>query len=409
MRSGPHRAVHLTYCSNIHPGESWGETLANVRGETTKVKAEVSPDAPFGVGLRLSAAAAEELKSRSDGVAAFRAQLDALGLYVFTLNGFPYGAFHGTRVKERVYRPDWRSAARVEYTERLAEVLRDLLPAGVSGSISTVPVGFRPEFAVRAAVEQAVANLLQCAAALWRLHEQSGVEITLALEPEPACYLETTDEALVFFERELLARDALGSLARSERISASQAEAAVRRHLGLCLDTCHAAVEFESAGAAIEAVRASGVRLAKLQATTGLEVAPVDPARLQALRAFADEVYLHQVVARTTRDGKVELQRFVDLDEAFQALEQRTVSDECWRVHFHVPVFERVLEPFTNTQPFLREALAAVSKYELCQQIEVETYTWSVLPERFRTRPLTLMIADELRWVRDELSSGASA
>lgn len=397
MQIAATRPLQLTYCSNIHPGETWAETHHNLREEATKVKALVCPGAPFGLGLRLSALAVDELLQSRD-LKELRAELLELGLYVFTLNGFPYGTFHGEPVKEAVYRPDWREPARLAYTERLIETLAGLLPAGLGGSISTVPVGFRSEIRTRADVERSIANLLSAAASLWRTRERTGCEIALALEPEPACYLETTAEAVAFFERELFSASACAAFARLTGLSAPHAEQALRVHLGVCLDTCHAAVEFEDASDSVRALSAAGVRLAKVQATTGLHVEPLDAVRSEALRAFADPIYLHQVVAkRTDPNGSVHLQRFVDLDEALAAREASPADS--WRVHYHVPVFERELGPFTNTQPFLAAALRAVLAEGACEQFEVETYTWSVLPERYRTRALSEMIADELRWV----------
>lgn len=410
------RRLHLTYCSNIHPGESWAETLSNVRLEATKVKRRLRSEQPFGLGLRLSARAADELYSTAGALTEFRDELGSLGMYTFTLNGFPYGTFHGSPVKAAVYRPDWREPARVAYTEQLIHILSTLLPPGTAGSISTVPVGFRAELHERSAIDRCAANLLHCAGQLWREHERTGVDIALALEPEPACYLETTREAVTFFERELLAPHALATLARELGVDRGRAEQVVRSHVGLCFDTCHAAVEFEAAGEAVRSISAAGVRIAKVQATTGLHVEPVDQLRLDALRAFADPIYLHQVVALcagadgadtqgASRDDGVtdetRLLRFLDLDDAFASREAALAR--CWRVHYHVPVFESAIPPFTNTQGFLQQALAAVVEGELCEQFEVETYTWGVLPPAHRTRELSEMIALELSWVEHEL------
>jgi len=409
------RTLHLTYCSNIHPGESWAETLSNVRLEATKVKRRLRSEQPFGLGLRLSARAANELYSTAGALSEFRDELVSLGMYTFTLNGFPYGTFHGSPVKAAVYRPDWRDPARVAYTEQLIHILSALLPPGTAGSISTVPVGFRAELTEQSAIDRAVTNLLHCAGQLWREHERTGVDIALAIEPEPACYLETTGEAVTFFERELLSPHALGVLARDLRVDVRRAEQVVRSHVGLCFDTCHAAVEFEAAGAAVRAISGAGVRIAKVQATTGLHVEPVDTLRLDALRAFADPIYLHQVVAlradgADTQGGSddgvtddTRLLRFLDLDDAFASREAALAR--CWRVHYHVPVFESAIPPFTNTQDFLQKALAAVVDAELCEQFEVETYTWGVLPPAHRTRELSEMIALELSWVEQELLS----
>ncbi len=403
MRIEANGTVHLTYCSNIHPAESWRETHENIRVHAVEVKARSAPGTPFGLGLRLSARAASELLAAPGALAALRAELDDLGMYVFTLNGFPYGAFHGVPVKVDVYRPSFREPERVRYTLQLIEILSALLPQGVPGSISTVPIGFRPEFAAPAAREQAAAHLLDCAAALFHVREAQGADIALALEPEPACALETTEEALAFLNEGLFCASALARFGARIGLAPAPAEQALRQHVGLCFDTCHAAVEFEAPRAAVRAIAAAGVRLAKVQATTGLHVEPLDAAQREALAAFADPVYLHQVVARCrAADGSVQLARFLDLDQALASLAAAEHRPECWRVHFHVPVFARELTPFANTQDFLREALEQVMADRTCDQIEVETYTWSVLPERYRL-PLNELIAGELAWVERTL------
>ncbi|HEX6274433.1 MAG TPA: metabolite traffic protein EboE, partial [Polyangiaceae bacterium] len=249
--------AHLTYCTNIHPGESWADVREALRTHVVCVKRRVSPSAPFGVGLRLSARAAEELATTPGALAEARAELDAAGLYVFTLNGFPYGEFHGTRVKERVYRPDWLEDARIDYTGSLARVLAALLPADTPGSISTVP-GCFAERAERGAARAVAHNVARAAAELATLERETGVTIALALEPEPACLLETTDDALAFFERELFSRDVLEAFAERLGADASRVEPVLRRHVGVCLDACHASVEFERPLMALQKLSSAG-------------------------------------------------------------------------------------------------------------------------------------------------------
>ena len=401
LRTVGDAAVDITYCSNIYPGETLTETLENIRRGATEVKARVRPDASMGLGLRLSARAAAELSSGDGALRRLRAELDGLGIHVSTLNGFPYGSFHGQRVKEAVYRPDWRSEDRLSYTLELIRILGVLIPDGMQGSISTVPVGFRPEVGGDpAGVERSVDGLLGCAEGMWRLRETGGADLALALEPEPACYLETTDEAIRFLQHELLSHRSLTRFSRMTGLGAASAEAALRHHVGICLDTCHAAVEFEDPRETVRAIERAGVRLAKVQATAGLHVEPVSALQREALHSFADPVYLHQVVARCVDGtGEARLERFLDLDEALASMREPGSRPECWRVHYHVPIFERDLAPFTNTQEFLREVVDEVVVRQLCEQFEVETYTWSVLPERHRRMTLSEMIAGELGWV----------
>lgn len=393
------RDVHLGYCSNIHAGESWAETLHNLRDGVCEVKAKVCPSEPFGVGLRLSARAASELASQAGELERLRDELAARGLYVFTINGFPHGTFHGTRVKEQVYQPDWCDPERVRYTLELARILAALLPAGVRGSISTVPLGFRPHFSAREPIAAAVEQLLRCAAELVRLRDRAGAEIALALEPEPACALETSMEAVAFFQRELWSDAALARFGALSGRMGGQAEELLRSTVGLCLDTCHAAVEFEQPRETVRALAAAGVALCKVQATTGLVLDPSDANARAAITRFDDPVYLHQVVAHT----ELGLERYLDLGEA---LAGHHPQQREWRVHYHVPVFERALSPLENTQPFLCEALDEVIAGGLCDHVEVETYTWSVLPAQHRALPLAEMIARELGFTRGLIERG---
>jgi len=383
--------AELTCCTNVHPGETLAEVRAAVREHVTAVKRAVSPGAPFGVGLRLAAAAAEELQG-PDALASFRAELAEQGLYCFSLNGFPYGAFHGTRVKESVYLPDWLAPERVRYTVHLASTLAELLPQGVSGSISTVPGCFKPN-ATGPEAERAMAfALVDVVGMLADIARSKGRHIALALEPEPECFLETTDEAVRFFEQRLLGREALARLVEVADIEPPQAEQVLRRHLGVCLDTCHASVEFESPLEAYRKLGAAGIVVPKVQLSAGLKVPSATPEALERLRAFADGVYLHQTVVKSGR----ELRRFLDLPEALAAGAEPGAE---WRVHFHVPIFMGELGVFESTQPDLLPLLAELAHASSCPHLEVETYTWDVLPEEFRNVPIEQAIARELGFV----------
>src|SRR4051794_6354194 len=99
---------HLTYSTLVHPGDTWDEMWDSLTTYLPQVKARVSPDEPFGVSLRLSAASAATLASDEDARAKLKQFLDENDLYLYTVNAFPYGPFKGVRVKEQVYEPDWR-------------------------------------------------------------------------------------------------------------------------------------------------------------------------------------------------------------------------------------------------------------------------------------------------------------
>ncbi len=400
---------HLTYCTNVHPGETWGELRDQVLPAVVRVKAHVpgSAQAPFGVGLRLSAQAVEALREPAARAELARF-LEREGLYVFTLNAFPYGEFHAAPVKQAVYDPDWRSAERLAYTNAAAELLAALLPAQVAyGSISSVPFGFRSNFTRPEDWRAAADNLIAHVAFLHALEGRSGRRIVLALEPEPCCALETSEDCREVFARELYGPSACTQLASLAGCDIGTAAELLRRHLGVCLDACHAAVEFEDVTELLQRLRAARIPIFKVQLSAGLRAPQLSQSALEALAAFSEDVYLHQVVERGEARGSARepggagaLRRFVDLPEALA--QARPDAAREWRVHFHVPIFRRELGVFESTQPFLAELLQRLSPEE-CDHLEVETYTWSVLPPALRAGDLAREIAQELSWVRAQL------
>lgn len=357
----------ITYCTNIHPGESWAQVFASLERHIPAVKAAFSPDAAFPIGLRLAERAARELNAEENR--RFSAWLAEQDCFVPTLNGFPYGSFHGQRVKENVYLPDWRSPLRADYTRRLADLLAGWLPQGTPGSISSVPLGFKGvvDWDDLPAFRQQLEAVLRHLA---RLHETTGREILLALEPEPCCLLETTEEACRLFEQIRLPEE-------------------LRPYLGLCYDCCHQAVEFEDPAASWRRLQDAGIRVAKVQVSSALKVAA---ARRESLRRFDEPVYLHQVVVR---HGDGRLERHAELGEALA----RVAPGEEWRCHFHVPIFLPDLPEYGTTRDFLETLLPLLPQDLL---LEVETYTWDVLPPELRDVPVTESILRELDWLRQQ-------
>jgi sugar phosphate isomerase/epimerase len=401
MKLGPNKGdAHLTYCTNIHPGETWEEVAHALRVHLPAVKAKLCPDQDFGVGLRLSAAAAQDLSAPS----AFDELQDILasgGLYVFTINGFPYGTFHGTRVKEEVYQPDWRTAERLAYSNQLADLLVRMLPKGgdIDGSISTVPGGFKPDVDGPDTIKAMADNLLAHAAHLVAIRRDTGRTIALALEPEPCCLLETTQGAVDFFKAHLYNAAAIAQLAKHTGASLAEAEADLHRHLGVCLDLCHAAVEFEDPDEAVAALQADGIAIPKVQISAGIRLPRVSGADLERIRPFDDTVYLHQVVARTARG----LDRYLDLGDAFAAFNEAEEPE--WRVHFHVPIFLAELDGFATTRPAVETFLARQRRDPVTRHLEVETYTWDVLPAEHRRDDVVTNIVKEMQWARAELGN----
>ena len=404
MRLATPGKPHLTYCSNIHPGESWSAISQNLQRYVPAVKLQVAPDQPFGIGLRLSAAAAGELEALQE-LHNLRSFLADHGLYVFTLNGFAYGPFHGTRVKQDVYLPDWMDEERLAYTNRLANLLAVILPDGVDGSISTVPGAFKPRVRGEHDAARMARLLIRHLAELHRIYEKTGKLIALALEPEPCCYLETVADTIAFFQDHLFTIAAVRDLCRLTGMGTEQAERFLRRHAGLCFDACHMAVEFEDPVDALNAFQAAGIQVCKIQLSAGLRLALPAPGKLEALRQFDDGQYLHQVIER--RETSTDLVRYQDLADALSAASDEEDIEREWRIHVHVPVYQEFCGPFHNTQEYLQELLGKLHKAEPCPHLEVETYTWSVLPEAHRQEDIVSSIVKELQWVIEQLSASS--
>jgi sugar phosphate isomerase/epimerase len=389
--------LHLTYCLNIHPGESWAENFAAIREKVTAVKARVAPDEWFGLGLRIAHQAAEELTASADLRAEALALFHEHQLYPFSINGFPYGRFHAGPVKENVYAPDWRTPERLHYTIQLADLLAGWLPEGIDGSISTVPGSFKPWITTEADTEKMVDHLAAVVAHLVALREDTGREIHLGLEPEPDCFLETTDETIAFFEDTIFTAGA-AEVARLLKCYRSDAEAMVRRHLGVCFDTCHVALQFEDPAASLRAYRDAGIRISKVQLSAALQ-APATAETCAALAPFAEPVYLHQVKGRAASGAQF---AWFDLPTALEEIPGFTDLDEV-RVHFHVPLFFTGNGPIGSTAGTLTPEFFEELRGGACPHLEIETYTFDVLPPEVHPGEIVESIAHEYAWVLGRL------
>jgi hypothetical protein len=398
-------AAHLTYCSKVHPGHGWAQVWPQLQACLPALKARLSPQAPFGLGLRLSASECEELLA-GDRLPAFKEFLAAHDLYVFTLNGFPYGAFHGPRVKAEVFAPDWREGARLDYTFRLIQVLQELLPPGLDGSISTSPLSYKPWLAPgdKEALGLITRNLTALAHRLLEVRERSGIFIHLDLEPEPDGLLETCAEVAAFYRDWLLP---LGGRWMADRAGLSQgrAQETLLAHIQVCLDTCHLAVSYEDPGAALKCLAETGIKVGKVQVTSGWQAAlPREQVGLAALgrelALFSRSPYLHQVRGRKN-DGS--LSRYEDLPEALPHLPAS--SDREWRIHYHVPLFIEGHGSLATTQAATRAVLQILARQGFTRHLEIETYTWELLPVELKLN-LVDFLEREYHWTLEALTPG---
>ena len=390
---------HLTYSTLVHPGDTWEDMWASLTTYVPQVKERVAPNEPFGVSLRLSAASARTLAGSAEERDRLRGFLADNDLYLYTVNAFPYGPFKGRIVKEQVYEPDWRSEERTEYTIDVADVLADVVDEDTSPSIQSAPLGFQPNVTGPDVVASYTEHVLRVAAHLVGLEQRTGRTVTLGLEPEPFCFLETTEETVRYFEEQLYSGTAAAELARLARIPISEANSALRRHIGIVYDICHQAVVYESIPESLTQIVDAGIPIFKLQEAAALHVPTVTEEAVEVLTRYASTIYLTQTFER---NGDGSLTRFLNVDEALADWARNPRPCE-WRVHIHVPVFLDDLGVFRTTRSAIADALAFHKASPLSRQLEIETYTWDMLPDDLKTGDIVEYVCRELEWVKGEV------
>ena len=390
---------HLTYSTLVHPGDDWAQMWDSLVTYVPKVKERWAKNHRFGVSLRLSAASASTLAKSQAERDKLKKFLNDNNMYLYTVNAFPYGPFKGTIVKEQVYEPDWRSEERTTYTKNVADVLADVSPDDVSPSIQSAPLGFKPRVTGPDVVDSFTDHVIRVCAHLVDVEARTGRVVTLALEPEPYCFLETTDETVEYFTKHIYSGKSAEKLAKLARMPISEAHVALRRHVGIVFDICHQAVEFEDIGACLQKLVDAGIPIFKLQEAAALHVPEVTQKIVDVLKNYSKTIYLTQTVEK--KDGR--LTRFLNLEDAFAAWEKNPGPRE-WRTHFHVPVFLEDLGPFRTTRFAIEDALRFHKAKPLSRQLEIETYTWDVLPDNLKTGDIVDYVCRELDWVKGQLT-----
>lgn len=399
------KSGHLTYCTNIHAGKNWAEDFEVLQKNFPVIKQSLSPGQPMGLGLRLSNEASLGLTGQA-ALDAFKKWLRTNDSYVFTMNGFPYGEFHHTVVKADVHAPDWTTDARLTYTIRLFRILEQLIPEGMDGGVSTNPLSYRhwfkTEAELQAARKKGTLNMIEVIKELIGIYDKTGKVLHLDVEPEPDGMMETGREFIDWFEGDLMALG-IPEISKTFNAGPSEAEAMIRRHLNLCYDVCHFAIGYEPHEAVLKELNEKNIRVGKIQISAALKAnleksAGEKSAVKKAFDIFNEPVYLHQVVAR--KQGG-DLIRYKDLPEALADFENETVKE--WRAHFHVPISIKEIGLLATTQEDITEVISLQKTRPFTNHMEVETYTWEVLPAQIKL-PITESISKELKWVINQLA-----
>lgn len=392
-------SFHLSYCTNIHPGSDWESTFASLKEYVPGIKKEVSPNASFGLGLRLSNKASEEL-NKGENFSEFKRWLSQNDVYVFTMNGFPYGNFHDERVKDNVHAPDWTTNERLVYTLRLFQQLAELVPEGMSGGISTSPISYKywhdSEERKQKAFKTGANHMAEVALQLLEIEAVTGKYLHLDIEPEPDGLLENSDEVLEFFSRHLIP---IATQIFKERTSLSKAhiQHAIKRYITICYDICHFSLAYEEPEYTFKKFKDAGLQIGKIQVSAALKILynEVDAQEIWAsLARFNEPTYLHQV----TEQVNEKVITYNDLPIVLEAKKDFTEL----RAHFHVPIFLERFGKLHSTQDHILKVVDYIKTNPISEHLEIETYTWDVLPKELK-RDLSESIVREIDWLKERL------
>lgn len=381
----------ISFCSNIFPAPTWADTrrmlaehLPSIRRELVELGSPLSTES-LGLGLWLSAVSAKTLCDSPLELQWLKELLAEHHFAVETMNGFPYGDFHGERVKEQVFLPDWSSHERFAYTCMLFELLAQLAPAGGSPlCVSTVPASYRGFNVSREAI---FAHLDAMVGFLSRLSIVSGRDFILALEPEPFGLLDDTLSTVNFMHE-------LRQYSRRAQL--------VERFIAVTYDTCHFAVMGEDAVDVFDTFMQNNVRVAKIQWSNAITLSLKEKGDLEMMYRYDEPRYFHQTSIQFAEE---ERKLYKDLSLAIEWMREdndHAFPAEC-TAHFHVPLHAQFDAPWGSTEQALRRTIEALPLLPEPAQFEVETYTWSVLPEAYR-QSLGRQIASEMEWLRSALA-----
>lgn len=369
----------ITYCMNVHPGERLEDIQIALEKVTIPLREAFAPDGFFPIGLRLGVGVAKALREPRV-LKRFVSMLQHNRLATLGINGFPYGTFHGERVKEQVYQPDWNSALRVDYTRDLFYALAQLPIAQMgdySASVTTVPLGYRLEGDISETIFE---DLCEIALFLRKLEGFTGKRMCLALEPEPDCLLESTQTTIDFFER--LWRHPLWT-------------SAYRHYIGVCFDTCHFAVNYEDPLRALQRLVAAKIPIARIQVSAALAFHPQTSP--EALRPYIDTVYLHQT---RVSDSHLGIRSYRDFTEETLAC----VKGKSGRIHYHIPLAWAGTTELQTTRSLLTPAFWRYVRAG-GWPLEIESYAYHVYPDNLRKKTLSEWLLEDLMWVKRQLQS----
>jgi hypothetical protein len=283
---------------------------------------------------------------------------------------------------------------------RLFDQLAILLPDGMSGGISTSPISYKHWHNSFEALDMAFTlgaeHLVQLIVHLKEIEVNTGKHLHLDIEPEPDGLLENSDEMVHFFENYLIPM-AKVILERELGIDGDKAKSMVLRYITVCYDVCHFSLAYEEPEMTLRKFADHGIQVGKIQVSAALKIIFDSDNKekiWEALALFNEPTYLHQVTEKVGDKVKT----YNDLPVVLQDKKDFTEL----RAHFHVPIFLDRFDLLQSTQDQILKVIAYLKNHKVTDQLEIETYTWDVLPSDLKA-PLEQSIIREIQWLKNKL------
>ena len=420
--------IHVTYCTNIHTSNNWEECCKNIKHYSVEIAKKIKQNFKyslnenyFPLGLRFSGKEVEEIQNSPFKFEFLKNLLESHNLFPSVLNAFPYGDFHRAPVKENVHQPDWFNYERVKYTINMANLLVNFVKDKNyqdNYGISTNPIGYKYTYdRIREyknfhfwhqLVQKSVYHFIEVVKYFIEIEKKTNVNLHLDIEPEPDGIIETSEEMILFFNEYLLLTG-VNLLSYSLGISTQKAEMYIRRHINICYDICHCAVLFENSFHNLQKYGREGIKIGRIQVSSALSVLfdqnrNQNLEKLKLLKEFSKSIYLHQISENNNTSSFIKQHR--DLEGTLETIlpyKIAELSNSEWRIHFHVPIFLSHYGLLNSTQNEILNTLKYLKKNpDITSVLEIETYTWRVLPVALKI-DLTASIIREYQWLIENL------
>jgi hypothetical protein len=363
-------SVDLSYCTNIHFGESWEEVFYILKFHSRKLRNAFLKMDQFGIGLRLSNSSIINL-SKSSFFFDFLFWLKINNFYIKSVNGFPYSFFGSNYIKDNVYLPDWSNFKRYIYSRRIIILFSNFLNKNNFGGISTLPLSYKYFFcnySYNNLYIKSIKYLYSLLILLNDIYVNNKIFIHLDIEPEPDCVVSNTLDYINFFKKWLLDRIILYFLKKKIHMF-------ILNYFRICFDICHSSVEFESICQSFNSIFLFNIKFGKFQISSSLKIDKMNFYNSYVFSYLPETPYIHQVYGKTFYDNII---TYKDISLAHILLYKKKIVE--YRIHYHVPIFFDKYEIFESTQQYIIEFFKLLKKRNAFYIFEIETYTFDILP-----------------------------